>query len=115
MGFTGRRACIHRFAAVAFVSLRSPVGDCYGNAMAESFFATFDAEMRRLFGQPPTFREARSRVFAYIEGFYNHRRLHSSIGYRPPAEFERLEKPAVPDAPLPITHSESDATRLAIE
>ena len=89
------------------------VGDCYDNAMAESFFATFDAEMRRLFGRPPTFREARSRVFAYIEGFYNHRRLHSSIGYRPPAEFERVEKPTTPGAPPPIAHSEPDATRPA--
>ena len=64
------------------------VGDCYDNAMAESFFATFDAELRRLFGVPSSFREAKKRVFAYIEGFYNHRRLHSSIGYQSPSEFE---------------------------
>ena len=58
-----------------------------------------------------TFREARSRVFAYIEGFYNHRRLHSSIGYRPPAEFERFHGLNSPSASHPIVHSEPDAAR----
>ena len=87
------------------------VGDCYDNAMAESFFATLDAEVRRFFSRPRTFREARSRVFAYIEGFYNHRRLHSSIGYRPPAEFERFHGLNSPSASHPIVHSEPDAAR----
>ena len=87
------------------------VGDCYDNAMAESFFATFDAELRRLFGRPPTFREAHRRVFAFIEGFYNHRRLHSSLGYRPPTEFELLNAHSAPLAPRPFVHTGSDATR----
>jgi len=86
------------------------VGDCYDNAMAESFFATFEVELRRLFGRPPTYREARRRAFAFIEGFYNHRRLHSSIGYRPPTEFEALAASVPPASPSP-KHSRTVAAR----
>jgi putative transposase len=56
------------------------VGDAYDNAMCESFFATLECELldRCRF---KTQTEARSAVFAFIEGFYNPRRRHSSIGY----------------------------------
>ena len=64
------------------------VGDAYDNAMAESFFASLECELidRTHFG---TRDEARREVFSYIEGFYNTWRLHSSLGYLSPAEFER--------------------------
>src|SRR5213078_4483722 len=64
------------------------VGDAYDNAMAESFFATLECELlaRSRF---KTQAEARNAVFAFIEGFYNPRRRHSSLGYLSPAEFER--------------------------
>ncbi len=64
------------------------VGDCYDNAMAESFFATLECELldRHRF---KTQGEARIAVFEFIEGFYNPRRRHSAIGYLSPAEFER--------------------------
>jgi putative transposase len=64
------------------------VGDCYDNAMCESFFATLECELldRHIFR---TRREARSKVFFFIEGFYNRRRIHSSIGYVAPLEAER--------------------------
>ena len=64
------------------------VGDAYDNAMAESFFATLECELldRRSF---QTQAEAKLAVFEFIEGFYNVRRRHSSIGYRSPATFER--------------------------
>jgi Integrase core domain len=59
------------------------VGDAYDNAMCESFFATLKCELldRHRF---KTQAEARSAVFSFIEGFYNPRRRHSSIGYLAP-------------------------------
>jgi putative transposase len=64
------------------------VGDCYDNAMCESFFATLECEM--IDRTPlPNPQEARLAVFRFIEGWYNPRRRHSSIGYLAPAEYER--------------------------
>lgn len=64
------------------------VGDCYDNAMAESFFATLECELidRRRFASKA---EARLAIFQYIEGFYNPRRRHSSLGQVSPVAFER--------------------------
>jgi len=64
------------------------VGDAYDNAMCESFFATLECELldRRRF---KTQAEARLAVFAFIEGFYNPHRRHSSLGYLSPVAFER--------------------------
>ena len=64
------------------------VGDCYDNAMAESFFGTLEAELldRTTLRNP---QEARREIFSYIEGWYNPRRRHSSLGYLSPANFER--------------------------
>lgn len=64
------------------------VGDAFDNAAAESFFATLKRELvhRHRF---PTRAAARTAVFEFIEVFYNRRRIHSTIGYRSPAEFER--------------------------
>lgn len=64
------------------------VGDCYDNAMAESFFATLECELldRRRF---QTQAEARLAIFDFIEGWYNPRRRHSSLGRVSPVTFER--------------------------
>jgi putative transposase len=64
------------------------VGDCYDNAMAESFFATLECELldRCRF---KTHSEARNAVFDFIEGFYNPQRRHSSLRYVSPMAFER--------------------------
>jgi putative transposase len=64
------------------------VGDCYDNAMCESFFATLECELlgRRRFRTP---QEATPEVFRFIEGWYNSRRRHSALGYLSPLEFER--------------------------
>jgi putative transposase len=64
------------------------VGDAYDNAMCESFFATLECELlaRRRF---KTQTEARMALFQFIEGFYNRRRRHSSIGYLSPVDYER--------------------------
>jgi integrase-like protein len=72
------------------------VGDAYDNAMCESFFATLECELleRCRF---KTQTEARSAVFAFIEGFYNPRRRHSSIGYLSPIDYEHRHHAATVD------------------
>ena len=65
------------------------VGDAYDNAMAESFFATLECE---LLDRGPPFAShaaAHAAIFEFIEGFYNPRRRHSSLGGLSPANFER--------------------------
>jgi putative transposase len=70
------------------------VGDCYDNAMAESFFASLECELidRSVFHNH---LEARLAVFDYIEGWYNLRRRHSALGYRSPVNFERAHELAI--------------------
>jgi putative transposase len=67
-------------------------GDCWDNAVMESFFATLKTELiyrERFF----TREDAKSKIFEYIEMFYNRKRRHSSLGYKSPAEFEMMGKP----------------------
>ena len=64
------------------------VGDCYDNAMAESFFATLECELIEHEGPFRTHREARLALFHYLEGWYNLHRRHSALGYLSPADFE---------------------------
>ncbi len=63
------------------------VGDCYDNALCESFFATLECELldRRSFRSR---EEAGRVVFEFIEGWYNPHRRHSSIGYASPVRYE---------------------------
>ena len=64
----------------------SRVGNCYDNAVMESFFSTLKAECAY---EPFASRtQARTAIFEYIEAWYNPRRLHSTLGYLSPAEFE---------------------------
>jgi transposase InsO family protein len=62
-------------------------GQCWDNAVAESFFATIKRELidTRTW---PTRAGLRAAIFDYIEGWYNTRRLHSSLGYLSPTEYE---------------------------
>jgi putative transposase len=64
-------------------------GDCFDNAVAESFFATLKKELihRRCW---PEKAELRTEVFDYIEVFYNRRRRHRSLGILSPAQFETI-------------------------
>jgi putative transposase len=64
-------------------------GDCFDNAVAESFFATLEKDLlrRQSFA---TRQDARTAVFDYIETFYNPVRLHSTLGYRSPIEYEKI-------------------------
>jgi transposase InsO family protein len=63
-------------------------GDCWDNAVTESFFATLKKELVRD-SDWRTRDEARSAVFDFIEVWYNRERKHSALGYVPPVEYER--------------------------
>ena len=63
-------------------------GDCWDNAVSESFFATLEKELC-IGGRGWSPKRLKLEVFTYIETYYNKRRLHSSIGYESPASFER--------------------------
>ena len=66
----------------------SKKGDCYDNAMIESFWATLKGECSResIFSSR---NEAKATVFEYIEVYYNRKRRHSSLGYLSPAHYEK--------------------------
>jgi putative transposase len=64
-------------------------GDCFDNAVAESFFATLEKDLLRR-GSFATRQDARTAVFDYIETFYNPIRLHSALDYLSPVEYERM-------------------------
>jgi putative transposase len=66
-------------------------GNCYDNACAESFFSTLKNELIHL-NKFKTRREAKQAIFEYIEVFYNRNRLHASLGYRTPHEFEQMAR-----------------------
>lgn len=67
-------------------------GDCYDNAVIESFFKTLKSELGIDNGFK-TREEARSKIFEYIEIFYNRQRLHSTLGYVSPEQFEMKHNP----------------------
>jgi transposase InsO family protein len=73
-------------------------GNCYDNAVAESFFSTLKTELladQRYRSSDQT----RSAVFEYIEGFYNRQRIHATLGYRTPEAFEQLHGVSVTGCP----------------
>lgn len=72
-------------------------GECWDNAVAESFFATIKRELIDTRSWP-TRSGLRAAIFDYIEGWYNTRRLHSSLGYLPPAEYENIHHNTTPKA-----------------
>lgn len=76
-----------RLRDAGIVASMGSVGDCYDNAVAESFFATLKGELldRHVW---PTRGAARSAIFEYIEGWYNRQRRHSTLDYLSPAAFE---------------------------
>jgi putative transposase len=73
--------------SAGFQASMSRKADCYDNAPMESFFHTLKTELvhHRHYA---TRQEARREIFAYIEGFYNQTRRHSTIGYISPIEME---------------------------
>ena len=73
--------------ANGFVLSIGIAGQCWDNAVAESFFATIKRELIDTRAWP-TRAGLRAAIFDWIEGWYNTRRLHSSLGYLSPAEYE---------------------------
>jgi putative transposase len=65
----------------------SRTGNCWDNAVTESFFSTTKRELTH-HETYATREEARGSLFEYIEVFYNRQRLHSTLGYRSPADYE---------------------------
>ena len=68
-----------RLQDAGIVASMGSVGDCYDNAVAESFFATLKGELLDREGWP-TRAAARSAIFSYLEGWYNRQRRHSTLG-----------------------------------
>jgi len=74
----------------------SKKGDCWDNAVAESFFHTLKTELTNHY-QFKNKQEAKNVIFEYIEVFYNKIRIHSANNYLAPAEFEKTnEKSLIP-------------------
>ena len=88
----GSQYCSDAFQALLskhdFICSMSGKGNCYDNAVMESFYHTLKVEL--VYGQRYRTRgEAQTSVFDYIEIFYNKQRLHSSLDYQTPEAFER--------------------------
>lgn len=76
-------------------------GQCLDNAVAESFFSSLDTEL--LWNNPlKTRSEGRLEVFKYIEVFYNRERLHSTLGYKSPLQFEQSHEESKVQSSSPI-------------
>ena len=80
------QAALERFGAVSSMSRK---GNCWDNAMMESFFASLKNELD-FEGPMKTKAVTRALVFEYINVFYNRVRLHSSLGYVSPEQFEAI-------------------------
>lgn len=78
------RALLQQHGIVCSMSRK---GNCWDNAVAESFFATLEKELVQG-ADWQTHEQARRDLFEFIEIWYNRQRRHSSLGYRTPAEFE---------------------------
>ncbi len=78
---------INKLISSGFVPSMSRKGDCYDNAVAESFFSTLKNEL--IFGQRFISRDhAKSEIFKFIEIFYNRQRLHQALNYVTPEMME---------------------------
>ena len=87
----GRQYASSRFrlalAKKGFAQSMSRRGNCWDNAVAESFFATLERE--EACAVYPTKKQAHLAIASYIHGFYNSCRLHSALGYRSPNEYAK--------------------------
>lgn len=91
-------------------------GNCWDNAVAESFFGTLEIEL--FYGRPRQSRDAtRAAVADYIDGFYNVRRRHSSLGYVSPLEYELRQRNGelggfAPEPPILLEGRETESPAL---
>jgi len=88
----GSQYCSRRFRSLVHgaggAQSMSATGNCYDNAITESFFGTLKRELVHHCSFA-TRQEAQSTIFRYIEGFYNRKRRHSAIDYLSPEQFEQ--------------------------
>lgn len=82
------KAYQRRLAELGFQSSMSRKGDCWDNAVAESFFSTLKNELVHG-SQFSNQKIARTAIFEYIEVFYNRQRIHQTLNYQTPDEFEQ--------------------------
>lgn len=99
-----------RLQELGFQVSMSRKGNCWDNAPAESFFKSLKTE--QVYHQRYRTRaEAKSSIFAYLEGFYNRRRRHSTLGYESPAAFEATAESQKKEKTNP-TPSDAPASRF---
>jgi transposase InsO family protein len=84
------REWLHRYNMVCSMSRK---GDCFDNAVAESFFRTLKEELVKEH-RFKTRQEAKQAIFEYIEIYYNRQRLHSYLNYTTPFEYETMQSVA---------------------
>lgn len=93
----GVQYAAHAFQGVldqhGIVCSMSGKGNCYDNAVKESFFHTLKTELCD-HERYRTREQARASIFEYIEAFYNRQRIHSTLGYLSPFDFESLQHAA---------------------
>ena len=89
------------------------VGDCYDNALGESFFAPLKGELleRASFAPRP---EARLRVFDFVEEWYNPHRLHSVLDYQSPMSYKKRVPPEKRATPKNRNHSPRHESRAVV-
>jgi putative transposase len=85
----GAVAYQQRLAVCGIQCSMSRPGNCWDNAVVESFFATLKTELLVHAHPYPTRQDIRTAIFEYVEGFYNRARRHSTLGYLSPVEFEQ--------------------------
>ena len=85
----GAVAYQQRLAACGIQCSMSRPGNCWDNAVVESFFATLKTELLVNAHPYPSRQDIRTAIFEYVEGFYNRSRRHSTLGYLSPGEFEQ--------------------------
>ena len=72
------------------IASMSRLGNCYDDTVAESFFSSLKNELIH-HNSFRTRGEARTAIFEYIEVFYNRTRLHQSLGYQSPSDYEMMQ------------------------
>jgi putative transposase len=87
----------HRLREAGLLGSMGSVGDALDNSVAESFFATLQTELLDR-SSWATRAELASAIFAFIEGFYNPRRRHSTCGYLSPSDYEAATAGRLTDA-----------------
>ena len=83
----------NKLSEYKMIQSMSSKGNCYDNAVCESFFHTLKTELV-YFEKYKTREQAKQSIFEYIEVFYNHQRLHSALDYQTPVEFAKFQRAA---------------------